>query len=210
MITTAVPEGEDDPVILVIDVRDRPWDGSAGLTLTAEWDGVGMAATQSHAVRLDAMPAIRFGLERPLIEVGIAANPFVLTLFTSVIVGIIDEAIVVARDRLRDRADELDAYERVEWTQAERRHWLAQQALAGSVAAVESDDPVRGLHAALRAKQSVAELAEGILTGLGRVLGGGTLSQGSPFSHWFEDVRALGFLRPPWALAHDHLFETSW
>jgi hypothetical protein len=41
------------------------------------------------------------------------------------------------------------------------------------------------------------------------VLGGGTFSQRSPFSHWFEDVRALGFLRPPWGLAYDNLFATS-
>ena len=44
---------------------------------------------------------------------------------------------------------------------------------------------------------------------LGRVLGGGTFSQRSPFSHWLEDVRALGFLRPPWGLANDQLFLTS-
>ena len=42
------------------------------------------------------------------------------------------------------------------------------------------------------------------------MLGGGTFSQRSPFAHWFEDVRALGFLRPPWGLAYDGLFATSW
>jgi hypothetical protein len=31
----------------------------------------------------------------------------------------------------------------------------------------------------------------------------------SPFASWFEDVRALGFLRPPWGLAYDNLFLTS-
>lgn len=210
MITTAVPEGEHEPAIFVLDVRDLPWDGSAGLTLTSEWDGAGMAATQSHGMRLDAMPAVRFGLERPLAEIGEAANPFILTVFTAVIVGILDEAVGVARDALSDRPAELRAYERVEWTRAERRHWLAEQALCGSVAAVESADQLRGLHAALRAKQSVAELAEEVLTALARVLGGRSYSQRSPFSRWFEDVRALGFLRPPWGLADDQLFDTSW
>lgn len=209
MVTTAVPEGEDEPAIFVLDVRDRPWDGSAGLTLVAEWDGVGMAATQSHGVRLHGMPAIRFGLDRSLVDLGLATNPIVLTLFTSVIVGIVDEAVATARERLQDRTD-LRAYERVEWTNAERRHWLAAQALEGSIAAVEDGDPLTALHGALRAKQSVAELAEDVLTGLGRVLGGGSFSLRSPFSHWFEDVRALGFLRPPWGLACDQLFDTSW
>jgi hypothetical protein len=41
------------------------------------------------------------------------------------------------------------------------------------------------------------------------VIGGGTFSRRSPFSSWFEDVRALGFLRPPWGLAYDGLFGTS-
>ena len=39
---------------------------------------------------------------------------------------------------------------------------------------------------------------------------GESYSLRSPFSHWFEDVRALGFLRPPWALANAQLFDTSW
>ena len=43
-----------------------------------------------------------------------------------------------------------------------------------------------------------------------RVIGGGAFSQRSPFSHWFEDVRALGFLRPPWGLAYDGLVADSW
>ena len=44
---------------------------------------------------------------------------------------------------------------------------------------------------------------------IGRVIGGGTYSRRSPFCAWFEDVRALGFLRPPWGLAYDNLFATS-
>ena len=34
-------------------------------------------------------------------------------------------------------------------------------------------------------------------------------AQHSPFGHWFEDVRALGFLRPPWGLAYDALIADS-
>lgn len=210
MMTTAVPEGEGEPAIFVLDVRDRPWDGSAGLHLVSEWDGIGMAATQSHGFRLEHVPAVRFALDRPLSELARSASPFVLTMFTSVVLGIVDEAVSTARDRLRDRREDLQAYERIEWTRAERQHWLAAQALEGAVSAIESRDPLVGLHAALRAKQSVAELAESVLLSLGRVLGGGSLSARSSFSHWTEDVRALGFLRPPWALVHDQLFETSW
>lgn len=53
MMTVAVPEGEERPDIFLIDMRDLPWDGSQGLKLVRAWDGIGMAATQSHAFRFD-------------------------------------------------------------------------------------------------------------------------------------------------------------
>jgi alkylation response protein AidB-like acyl-CoA dehydrogenase len=210
MMTTAIAEGEAAPSIFILDVRERPWDGSAGLSLASEWDGIGMSATQSHGMRLESMPAVRFGLDRPLRQLGFLANPMVLTLFTAVIVGILDETLHVARDRLQDRREDLRSYERVEWANTERRHWLACQAFEGAVAAIEQHDAEGQFYSVLRAKQSVAELAEDIVRGVGRVLGGSTFSLSSPFSRWFEDVRALGFLRPPWALAHDQLYESSW
>lgn len=210
MITTAVPSGEDEPTILVLDVGDRPWDGSAGLTLIGEWDGIGMVATQSHAMRLEGVVASRFASRRPLLEVAVATNPFILTLFTAAILGVADSAVAAARSLLRGRAETLRAYEQVHWARAERLHWLAEQALAGAIAAVEAGDTPVALHATVRAKVSVAELAEEALTTLGRVIGGGSFSLRSPFARWCEDVRALGFLRPPWALAQDQLLETAW
>jgi hypothetical protein len=41
------------------------------------------------------------------------------------------------------------------------------------------------------------------------VVGGGAYSRHSPFGFWLEDVRALGYLRPPWGLAFDRLFAAS-
>ena len=209
MMTTAVPEGEQDPTIFVLDVRGRPWDGSAGLKLIAEWDGIGMAATQSHAMRLEEAPSVRLAWGGPLDVVARAANPVISSLFTAVVLGVLDEAIAVAREQVGARAEGLRAYERVEWARAEQDHWVAVQAYEGALRAVESGRPDVALHDALRAKQAVADLAEGVLLRLTRVLGGGTFSQRSPFAHWFEDVRALGFLRPPWGLAYDNLFLTS-
>lgn len=209
MMTTAVPEGESAPTIFVLDVRDRPWDGSAGLTLTAEWDGMGMAATQSHAMRLVGAPAVRLAWSGELDPITRAAGPFVASLFTAVIVGVLDEAIAAAREQLGKKADQLRAYEQIEWSRAELDHWVAVQAYEGALRAIEGGDPATAIHAAVRAKQAVADLAETALLRITRVLGGGTFSQRSPFAHWFEDVRALGFLRPPWALAYDTLFATS-
>ena len=209
MITTAVPDGESEPTFFVLDVRDRPWDGSAGLHLIAEWDGIGMAATQSHAMRLDGAPSVRHAWNGPLLSVTRAAGPIVATLFTAVILGVVDEAIAVAREQVRARADQMRAYEQVEWSRAELDHWVAVQAYEGALRAIESGQPDVAFHGALRAKEAVADLAEATLLRLSRVLGGGTFSQRSPFAHWFEDVRALGFLRPPWGLAYDGLFATS-
>jgi alkylation response protein AidB-like acyl-CoA dehydrogenase len=218
MMTTALPEGSDEPTIFVLDVRDRPWDGSAGLRLVAEWDGMGMAATQSHAMRLEGTPAVRLAWDGGLDEITRGATPFIACLFTAVILGVLDEAVRTARGQIAGKAaagggaavgGSLRAFEQVEWSRAEQDHWLAQQAYEGGLRAVESGEPARALHGALRAKEAVAELAEATLSRLTRVLGGGTFSQRSPFSHWFEDVRALGFLRPPWGLAFDVLFTTS-
>jgi alkylation response protein AidB-like acyl-CoA dehydrogenase len=209
MMTTAVAEGEADPTIFVIDVRDRPWDGTAGLRLVAEWDGMGMAATQSHAMRLESAPSVRMAWNAKIDTITRNAGPLTAVLFTAVVLGVLDEAMSVARDQVRSRAGTLRAFEQIEWTRADQDHWLAVMAYEGAVRAIESGVPGAGGYAALRAKESVAELAEQTLQRLTRVLGGGTFSRRSPFAHWFEDVRALGFLRPPWGLAYDNLLASS-
>ena len=209
MVTTALPEHGNEPALYVLETHGRPWDGSAGWTLVAEWDGMGMRATQSHAMHLAGAPAVRAAWDGPLTELTAAAMPMIEVLFVAVVLGVLDEAVHTARTRIREQAAGLRPYEQVEWTTAEADHWLAQQAFEGALRAAEAGDGSVAAHAALRAKQTVAGLAESTLVRLGRVLGGGTYSQRSPFSHWLEDVRALGFLRPPWALAHDLLFLTS-
>ena len=209
MITTAIAAGQTDPAVFVLDTHDRPWDGTAGMELLAEWDGMGMAATQSHAMRLAGAPAVRMAWDGPLDRVTLAAAPFIASIFTAVVLGVLDEAVGLARSQLASKADQLRAFEKVEWARAEADHWLAVQAYEGALRAIEAGDPAVALHDALRAKECVAELAEQVLLRLTRVLGGGTYSQRSPFARWFEDVRALGFLRPPWGLAYDSLFGTS-
>jgi alkylation response protein AidB-like acyl-CoA dehydrogenase len=208
MITSAVPEGEDAPTIFVLDTTERTWDGASGMTLISAWDGVGMAATQSHAMRLDRAPAVRLAYEGPLSDITAGAGAFVATTFIAVILGVLDEAVATAKQQLSGKASEMRAYEQVEWTRAVNDHWLAVQAYEGSLRAMEAGDPT-ALFAALCAKEAVAELAEAVLSRLARVIGGGTFSRRNPFAHWYEDVRALGFLRPPWGLAYDNLFALS-
>lgn len=208
MLTTAVAEGEEGPDWFCVPVEGVALDGSAGITLLAPWDGHGMRATQSHALRFQDCPAERFAWPGHLADLIGAASPFFATLFTAVVLGILEEAVATARAQLAPRADSLRPYEQVEWAQAELEAWTAEQAYEGALRAIESGRPARG--AALRGKTIAAQLAESCLLRICRVLGGGTFARHSPFGHWFEDVRALGFLRPPWGLAYDGLLTDSW
>ena len=68
MLTTAVPEGDDEPDWFYVPVEGAAWDGSTGITLVGPWDGHGMPATQSHAFAFDGCPAERFAWPGHLAE----------------------------------------------------------------------------------------------------------------------------------------------
>jgi alkylation response protein AidB-like acyl-CoA dehydrogenase len=208
MITSAVPEGEPEPDWFFLDLREMPWDGTRGVKLLAPWDGHGMTATQSHGFLFEEVPATRSAWPGNWRQMQEANRGLIPCLFTAVIVGIVETALDTAREQLGKRRAELRAYDRVEWTRANLDGWLIQQAYDGMLRAMEQHDGDRA--SALRGKSAVGELAESALGRLCRVLGGGTFSRSSPFGHWMADVRALGFLRPPWGLAYDQLFELSW
>jgi len=205
MITTGRVDGEPAPELFVIDVRDRPWDGSAGLTLRKSWDGHGMIATQSHAFLLDRCPAVRAASGDAFATAAPVVSQLTPMLFAAVIVGIARNAIALARDRLRQRSADLKAYEQVTWVQVTNTAWLIEQAYEGALRVIESGSG--GLLAAARAKATIGALAEQCFTDLSRVLGGASYARDTPFGQWAEDVRALGFLRPPWGFAFEQLLK---
>ncbi|MBI5284817.1 MAG: hypothetical protein HY874_06955 [Chloroflexi bacterium] len=207
MMTTAVPEGETTPDIFYFDARGRTWDGSGGMKLIAEWDGHGMAATQSHAFQFDGVPIVRCAWHGGLQSMLQASFGFVGCLFAAVIVGICDAAFENAREALRGKEASMRPYERIEWARAEMEHWLIQQAYEGMVRAVEAGPEGQTPLGVLQGKTAIAELAETAMGRVCKVIGGGTFHRRSPLGHWFEDVRALGFLRPPWGLAYDRMAE---
>lgn len=210
MLTTARQPGAETPDWFFLDVRGAKWDGTTGMTLKAAWDGHGMTATNSHAFTFTDYPATRMawpGSWRDVMEgsggAGSLAN-------TAPFVGIVEAAMRHMREEFvrRDhRPENFRAFERVEWATAHREAWLLYQAYDGALSAVERHG--RAGHAAALAKMNIAMLAESILTRLCRIAGGGAYARHSPLGFWFEDVRAQGFLRPPWALAHDALFALS-
>lgn len=208
MITTAVPEGEAEPDWFFLDMRGVPWDGSTGVKLVAPWDGHGMISTQSHGMLFEDFPATRVGWPGNWKQLSDAAGPFIGCLFTAVIVGIVETALETAHDQLARRLDELRSYDQVEWSKARVEGWLITQAYEGMLRAVESRPAP--LPDVLNGKIAVAELAESLTGRLCRIMGGGSFARHSPFGFWFEDVRALGWLRPPWALMFDAAFASSW
>jgi alkylation response protein AidB-like acyl-CoA dehydrogenase len=209
MITRAIPEGESNPDLFFMDMRGVPWDGSAGVKLIAAWDGHGMTATQSHAMSFQGMPATRAawpGSEREKTRdsAGRAAGQ----LFTSVIVGIVETAIQTARQQLQRKYGSMRAFEQVEWARIEMEGWLIQQAYEGVLRDIEESRNVP--RSSLLCKEAVAGLAESVLLRISKVVGGSAYSQHAPYGFWLEDVRALGFLRPPWGFAFDQIFQGSW
>ncbi|MEX2158467.1 MAG: acyl-CoA dehydrogenase family protein [Dehalococcoidia bacterium] len=208
MITTALPEGEDSADWFYLDVREAKWDGSNGMKLTSEWDGQGMIATQSHAFEFSDYPATRLAWPGNLRVVSTVAGAFVSSLFIAVVVGVAQSAVEAARAQLVRKKDAMRPYERVEWTRVENEAWLIDQAYEGMLRAIEAKGS-GGVLDALRAKTAIAELAESMTSRICRIVGGGSYHRASPFGAAAENVRALGFLRPPWGLAYDTLFETG-
>jgi hypothetical protein len=132
--------------------------------------------------------------------------PVLAYMFSSVIMGILDAALAEGRRRLQPRTERMSALERVSWTEAVNNIWLAEQAFEGMARAIETG---AGGSRVQRGKLAISELAETSLLSISKAIGGASFSRSSPFGQWSQDVRALGFLRPPWALAYDRLFEAS-
>ena len=205
MITTARPDDLDHPLGFHLDLRRQPWDGTGGLTVTAPWDGMGMKATQSHGVLLDGVEATALAWPGAIAASAPYAAALGLPMFCAVAMSIVDEAMAEVERRLSGRS--LRAVEEVEWARAEVDHWMLTQAMDGVVRSLGSRSLAEAAGDAVRAKLGMAEGAEALLGRISRLVGGGAFSASSPFASWNEDVRALGYLRPPWGLAIDQLVQ---
>ena len=211
MITQAVPVGESVPDLFYLDVRDVPWDGSTGMTLKAPWRGHGMRSTNSHAFEFRDFPATRIAWPEHREELMAANGGLGGMAFASVIAGIVEAAMAFSRERLRgsiSHGSDVRAFQRVEWSLAEQEAWLIDQAWEGGLRTF--DQGTQNRRTVLLAKTTIARLAESVLNRLCKLSGGSAYTWYSPLGAWYEDVRALGYLRPPWALAFDQLYQASW
>lgn len=211
MTTQAIPAGERAADLFFLEVRNVPWDGSTGMRLTAPWRGHGMRATNSHAFEFTNFPATRVawpGHRQELMEANGGLGGMA---FTSVITGVVDAAMAYTRQRLRrslSQGSTARAFQQVEWATAEQEAWLIEQAWEGAMRTFDQGTSNR--RTVLLAKTSIARLAEAVLGRLCKLSGGSAYTWYSPLGAWFEDVRALGYLRPPWALAFDQMYNASW
>jgi len=210
VVTTGRRPDAEDPEWFFLDVRGVAWDGTTGMALKAPWDGHGMASTNSHGFTFADYPATRMAWPGHWRDVMLGTGGAGAIINVAPFVGIVDAAMKHMREefvRRGQRPETFRAYERVEWTEAHREAWLVHQAFEGAVSAIERKSRAR--HEVTLAAANIAVLAESILTRLCRIAGGSAYGRNSPLGFWFEDVRALGFLRPPWALASDALFALS-
>ena len=90
---------------------------------------------------------------------------------------------------------------------AEQEAWLIDQAWESGMRSFENNTLDR--RTVLLAKENVARLAASVLDRLCKLSGGTAYTKYSPLGTWLQDVRALGYLRPPWALAFDNMFNMS-
>ncbi|WP_428485143.1 hypothetical protein [Rhodopila sp.] len=211
MVTTALRPDAAGPDWFFLDVRDVPWDGSTGMTLKVPWEAHGMASTNSHAFTFDEFPATRMAWPGTWRQVHEATGGAGALGTIAPIVGIIDAAMRFMRQefvRREQRPDSFRAFEKMEWTTAHREAVLIYQSYEAALTAIERSGDAR--HEAALAKANIAVLAESVMTRLCRISGGSAYSRHSPLGFWFEDVRAAGFLRPPWAIAYEGLFGMSW
>jgi alkylation response protein AidB-like acyl-CoA dehydrogenase len=206
MVTSAIPDGESEAETFILDVRGIPWDGSAGMKLVAPWEGHGMMATQSHAFEFSDFPMTRLACParyRP------EPGGFFAAACAAVVLAVVETAVEAAHSEIGRRQASLLDYERVEWTSARNDAWLMVQAYEGMLRAIEDRARARPGVDVLRGKVVMAQLAESVLTRICRVVGARTYSRTSPFGFWYEDVRALGFLRPSWRVAYQDLYDLA-
>ena len=208
MITTAKVEGSELPELFILQNKDEPWDGSTGCRMTVEWDGIGMSSTQSHAFHFENFPAQKAASREVLSRVGPISSQVSNMLFAGVILGVADSAMIFARDKLEGKEDGMRAFEKMEWVRCQNELWLAEQAYEGAMRAIEAKEETAHI-TAVRCKVTCAELIETALSRMSKVVGGASFSKAMPLAQWTQDVKALGFLRPPLPLAYDQLSGVS-
>ena len=139
--------------------------------MTVEWDGIGMSSTQSHAFSFENFPANKAASREVLSKVGPITGQVSNMLFVGVVLGVADNAMGFAREKLEGKEEGMRAFEKTEWVRCQNELWLAEQAYEGALRAIEAGE--EGVHITdVRCKITYAELVETALSRMSKVVGG--------------------------------------
>jgi alkylation response protein AidB-like acyl-CoA dehydrogenase len=188
----------------------------AGLEVEEDWDPLGMRATASHTLHVDASvpaEALLGGIEGLVLPLAEAMPQWLVASYAAVYVGVARSAVAQATAYLRDR------------TVAGQRGGLTgvphvRQRLGRADAAVEAAALVLD-HAAhlvdlrpgdpetnrwvYRAKLLAGDTAMAVAASMAEACGAGALRRGSALERLFRDARAGALMPPASDVAGDHL-----
>jgi alkylation response protein AidB-like acyl-CoA dehydrogenase len=198
----AVPEGETDPDWFILDVSDVPAAGNESFAIKYPWSSRGMRATASHPVELRAARAERIAWTGELDAIRGVASPLSAASFMAAAIGVADAALDDSLARHATRPG--GGFARRELVDARQDALLLDALLAHLVTAIGAGDPEAG-DLALRGKHAAAEIVERLLARLAHAAGGSGYARNARLGDQFDDVRALGFLRPPWDIGWERL-----
>jgi alkylation response protein AidB-like acyl-CoA dehydrogenase len=183
---------------------------SSGVTVTGQWDAVGMRATASHTVEYDTAVSVDDVFGPPGRLLSADWGSFSLG-YAAVYLGIAEAAYAYITDYVQQRTWTPDGATMVQYPSVQRSIGEMSVAIqSGRLLLIDAaltdrnEDPIASVLAVNRAKQYCAEVGVSVTDAAMRMAGGGGLLKSSPLERLRRDALS-GPVMPP---ANDRCLET--
>ena len=183
---------------------------SSGVTVTGQWDAVGMRATASHTVEYDTPVSVDDVFGPPGRLLSADWGSFSLG-YAAVYLGIAEAAYAYITDYVQQRTWTPDGAKMVQYPSVQRSIGEMSVAIqSGRLLLIDAaltdrnEDPIASVLAVNRAKQYCAEVGVSVTDAAMRMAGGGGLLKSSPLERLRRDALS-GPVMPP---ANDRCLET--
>ena len=183
---------------------------SSGVTVTGQWDAVGMRATASHTVEYDTSVSVDDVFGPPGRLLSADWGSFSLG-YAAVYLGIAEAAYAYITDYVQQRTWTPDGATMVQYPSVQRSIGEMSVAIqSGRLLLIDAaltdrnEDPIASVLAVNRAKQYCAEVGVSVTDAAMRMAGGGGLLKSSPLERLRRDALS-GPVMPP---ANDRCLET--
>ena len=183
---------------------------SSGVSVTGQWDAVGMRATASHTVEYDTAVAVDDVFGPPGRLLSADWGSFSLG-YAAVYLGIAEAAYAYITDYVQQRTWTPDGATMVQYPSVQRSIGEMSVAIqSGRLLLIDAaltdriEEPVASVLAINRAKQYCAEVGVSVTDAAMRMAGGGGLLKSSPLERLRRDALS-GPVMPP---ANDRCLET--